>query len=183
MRLTALSLSTLLSTLVIALSSCESGGACECTVTFNGTSKTAKTCGEKLCFEGAAYECTADGSREVASCSTSTGGGSGTSATGGGSAATGGGSGGGGGTISTGGGGGSSGPACSGSFACGSSTCNAASELCNVTFSPPRCVANTTACRSMSSYCIAATGVSNCMGGKRFSCTADSAGGVTAGCQ
>ena len=184
----------LMLTLLVEFSSCEPGAACDCTMSINGESKTAKTCGEKLCFsDGSAFECTPQGSKELSSCNSGTGGGGG-SGTGGGSAAgggtaTGGGSasggGTGGGTASGGGtGGGSSGPSCMGTFACGSSSCNAASELCNVTFTPPRCVANTTACRGLSSYCAAATSVSNCMSGKRFSCTADSAtGGVTAGCQ
>ena len=172
-------LGVLVTILGAVLSSCDSGASCECTLTINGTTKTAKTCGEKLCFsDGSAFECSADGSKELASCNGGSGGGT---ATGGGSSATGGGSGGG---TASGGGGGSSGPSCTGTFACGAITCNAATELCNTTFSPARCVANTTACRNRSSYCISATGVTQCQSGKRFSCNADpSTGGVTAGCQ
>jgi hypothetical protein len=191
MRLIPLTIPLLMFVLLLEFSSCEPGAACDCTMSINGESKTAKLCGEKLCFsDGTAFECTTEGSKEVSSCNSGAGGGGG-SASGGGSAtgggtATGGGSASGGGTGggSASGGGGGSGPSCMGTFSCGSITCNAAIEMCNTTYSPARCVANTTACKNSSSYCISATSVSNCMSGKRFSCSADSTtGGVSAGCQ
>lgn len=173
---------------LVEFSACEPGASCDCTVSINGTSKTSKTCGEKLCFnDGSAFECTIEGSKEVSSCNTASGGGGGTATGGGtgggGGAATGGGTGGG--SSSSGGGtGGGSGPACMGTFSCGAITCDAATQACNVTFTPARCVANTTACRTPTSYCFSATSISNCQSGKRFSCGADSVtGGVTYGCR
>lgn len=169
--------------LALAVSSCEPGASCDCTLTINGVTKKATRCGERLCFDSASFECGTAGTTEVASCS-STGGGA---ATGGGSASAAGGgapvSGGrAGGSASSGGGGSSSGPSCSGTFSCLTTTCNAATELCNLTLK--RCVANTTACRTKDSYCISATSVTTCRSGTRFRCTADAlTGGVTMGCE
>lgn len=173
---------TILFILALVSASCEPGASCDCMLTINGVTKRATTCGERLCFDGAAFECGTQGTTEVASCSSSSAGGSasGSGAAGGGSATAGGRAGG---TASNGTGGGSnSGPSCTGRFSCLSTTCDAATELCNLTLK--RCASNTSACRNSQSYCISATSVTSCRSGTRFRCSADSVtGGVTMGCE
>lgn len=166
--------------LALLSASCEPGASCDCMLTINGVTKRATTCGERLCFDNAAFECGTAGTTEVASCSSAAAGGSpGGSA--GGSPATAGGRAGG--TASNGGGGGSSsGPSCAGTFSCLNTTCNAATELCNLNVK--RCTSNTSACRNSQSYCLSATAVTSCRAGTRMRCSADAVtGGVTMGCE
>ena len=136
---------------------------------------------------------TGGGSGATGGGSGSTGGGSGS--TGGGSGSTGGGSGStGGGSGSTGGGsgstGGGNGAMCVGSFTCGSTTCNSATQYCRVSCDALNNV-NTYSCQTKSSstcanpenYCISYIAVSGCQTGRSPTCSGDDATrGLTYGC-
>lgn len=163
---------------------------CSCRLTINGETKETTVCGGLLCFEGAGeyYRCGASGPTATTSCA-STGGGGG--ATGGGGGTTGGGGGAlGGGGGATGGGGGST-ATCTGSFACGSSTCDAATQFCRVGCdqlsgaTTYECQAKTgTSCPSTSNFCSSYIAVTQCPAGRQATCSGDSATrGLVYGCK
>ena len=171
-----------------------SGQTCFCQMSINGDFQQTAECGGLLCFEAAGeyYRCDPSGSTAISSCG-STGGGNGS--TGGGSGSTGGGSAStGGGSASTGGGsgstGGGNGAMCVGSFTCGSTTCNSATQYCRVSCDALNNV-NTYSCQTKSSstcanpenYCISYIAVSGCQTGRSPTCSGDDATrGLTYGC-
>lgn len=180
-----------------------SGQQCSCRMTINGETKETSMCGGLLCFEnvGEYYQCGPSGSTAVSSCG-STGGGSGSTgggagSTGGGSASTGGGSGStGGGSASTGGGSGASGGGtgsntCGGSFACGSITCDAATQYCRVgcdqlnSTTTYVCQNKTgTSCPSPTDFCISYIAITQCGSGRQATCSGDDATrGLEYGCR